>query len=106
MAKEKAEAKQSEPQEEPEVPTAKTYVFKSKYKRDQVTLQKTLRDKTADGSPIIRPGFTAIFERNTWTTRDPVRAAELRAAIKQRLQDGNPLHIVETTDLSKEGKQE
>lgn len=94
---EKKTAPVAEPPEAPKKP--EMWVFKSKWKRDQVTLQKTLKDKAADGSPIIRPGYTAVFDRNTWTTRDERWATKLRDIIAERLRDGNPLHVVETTKL-------
>lgn len=82
--------------QEPEEP--ETYVFKSKFRQDRVTLRKPLKTKHNDGSYSVDPGEYAEFERNTWSTNDAFKAQILRDKIKER-QNMDPLHIVETTHM-------
>jgi hypothetical protein len=80
----------------PEVPH---FVFKSKYKEDKVTLKKGIKEQMPDGSARVQAPVLAEFSRFTWSTDDPVSAETLRGFIAQRLRDGVPLHIQETTTI-------
>jgi hypothetical protein len=84
-----------EPQAKPQ---PSNFVFKSKYIKDRVTLVKPRKIKYDDGTMFIDPGKFAEFDRNTWSTQDPLLAQKLRDMIEER-KDVNPLHIVETTTM-------
>jgi hypothetical protein len=73
-----------------------SFVFKSKFREDVVTLDHPKKTKHADVSTFIDPGKFAEFHRNTWTTEDPFLAQKLRDKIEER-RNHDPLHIVETT---------
>jgi hypothetical protein len=71
----------------------KMYYFKSKFRRDSITLRKPTKTTHADGTRTIDPGKTAEFEYNSWKTTDPWAAGQLRKIIEERPEIG----IVETT---------
>jgi hypothetical protein len=74
-----------------------TFTFKSKYREDKIALNK-IGEKRVDGTVKMVTTW-AEFQRNTWTTRDPKKARRLREIIKERLRDGDPIHVIETTNL-------
>jgi hypothetical protein len=84
------------PELDPEVPH---FVFKSKYKEDKVTLKKGRKESLPDGSSRVEAPVLAEFTRYTWSTDDPASAEILRGFIADRLRAGNPLHILETTQI-------
>ena len=75
------------------------FVFKSKYREDQVSLQKPQVESFSDGSKRVMGGSIIPFHRYTWSTDDPIQAEKLRAVIAQRLRLGDPIHIMETTGV-------
>ena len=85
----------TEPVVEPKI--AK-FVFKSKYKEDQVVFQQPQVETFSDGSKRVMGGEIQPFHRYTWSTDDPVQAEKMRAIIAQRLKLRDPIHIMETTD--------
>lgn len=82
----------------PKVAFAGPWVFKSKFRRDQVTLRKPVSTPLPDGSRRVTGTVWAEFDHNTWTTKDPELATILRDAIATR-RPINPLGIVETTNV-------
>ncbi len=78
-------------------PVLPHFVFKSKYREDNVTLRKPVRRELADGTAYMEPAVVAQFNRSTWATDDAELAKLLRDIIKRRLATA-PLHILETTD--------
>ena len=71
----------------------KVYYFKSKFKRDGITLIKPQNIKHDDGTRTVNPGKVAEFDHNTWTTTDSRLAGILRNIINER----PDLGVMETT---------
>lgn len=83
----------------PDEPKYTKYVFKSKYRRDTLKLFPADYAQGADGvRRIVRPAVWAHFEHNTWTTRDPLEANELRRQIADGDRRGVPLRVYEATE--------
>lgn len=75
------------------------YIFKSKYRDDQISLTKGTVTTRPDGSRLIEGQELAQFANNTFTTYDAALADKLRQAIKDRKSTASPLQVFETTDL-------
>ncbi len=80
-------------------PAVPHFVFKSKYKEDKVTLKKGIKERMPDGSTRVEAPIMAEFNRYTWATDNTEYAEILRGGIANRLLNGNPIHIQETTSL-------
>jgi len=78
------------------------FTFKSKYRRDKVTLKKAIKTKNPDGSmTVLSPQIYAEFDRNNWATTDPELAELMRKRIADGLSNRSGLaavNIVETTE--------
>jgi hypothetical protein len=79
------------------------FTFKSKFKRDKITLIKAHKIKNPDGSmTVLSPQIYAEFDRNTWSTTNPEYAGILRQRIEDGLSDRSslpPLDVIETTSI-------
>jgi hypothetical protein len=77
------------------------FTFKSKFKRDKITLIKAHKVKNPDGSmTVLSPQVWA--DRNTWSTTNPEYAGMLRQRIEDGLSDRSPLppiNVIETTNV-------
>jgi hypothetical protein len=79
----------------------KKHVFKSKYRKDRISLAKAHYRTNPDGSKmVVSPQVWAEFDYNTWSTTNQEQADLLRKRIADGEDTGNPLpsiHVIDTT---------